>query len=501
MEPNDPHPGFEEAIKDLIAGGDKEPFTLRDYLIQHMPERVYPPGTLPAYSNYGAGLAGYIVQRVSGMPFDDYVEKNIFTPLAMTHSTFREPVPSTLQPLLSLGYPLGSGPAKPFEILSPEPAGSLTISATDMAHFMLAQLQGGQYNGASILNPSTTALMHSPQFAVDPALPHMCLGFYEETRNGHRIIGHAGDLQYFHSDLHLMQDQNLGFFVSYNSAGRGEISPRMALFQAFLDRYFPYTVPPANSQANAVHDAQFVAGQYIGSRRPVTNILSLFGLLGNLTVVPGKDGSITVKGFKSANQVPKSYLEIGPLLYREKNGQDLVAFTRDYNNRLTLSMDFPFMAYTRVYLADNKGWNFFLLGFVAAVCLATLIWWPLSIWVRRHYTYPLKLNNLERGLRRAIRIVVILDLAFLLAWVALLASFGGSPLLTASLDPALRLIQIVGWLGSVGTLLVLYAVIRLWRATGEWWVSRVGNVVIAVAAVCFSWFLLHWHLLHPSLRF
>ncbi len=493
--------GFEEAIKDLISKGDRNPFSLHDYLVSHMPERVYPPGTIPAYSNYGATLAGYIVQRVSGMPFDDYVEKNIFTPLEMTHTTFRQPVSDALRPMNSAGYALGSGPAKPFEIVAAEPAGSATTSAADIAHFMLAQLQGGEYNGTSILSPSTTALMHSPQFAADPTLPHMCLGFYEETRNGHRIIGHAGDTQYFHSDLHLIQDQNLGFFVSYNSAGRGEISPRTELFHAFLDRYFPYTVPPVSAQANAMHDAQLVAGEYIGSRRPVTSVLSFFGFLSNPVVVPGKDGILTVKGFKGANQVPKTYVEIGPLLYREQEGQDLIGFTRDYNNRLVLSVDFPFEVFTKASLADSKGWNFFLLGLVAVVCITTLVWALLSLWVRRHYHQPLELSRRDRQSRTAIRIVLAVDLAFLLSWVFLLAGAGGNPLLNSSFDPLLRIMQIVGWLGSLGTLIILYAVVRLWHADREWWVSHLGNITIAAAAVSFSWFLLHWHLLDFSLKY
>ncbi|MGA7525470.1 MAG: serine hydrolase [Acidobacteriaceae bacterium] len=493
-------PGFEEAIKDLIDNEPK-PMPLRQYLVNHMPDRVYPPGTIPAYSNYGATLAGYIVQRVSGMPFDDYVEKNIFQPLGMTHTTFVQPLPAALQPFMSQGYALATSPPKPYETIAAEPAGSSATSANDISHFMIAHLQGGEYNGVSILSPATVAQMHSAQFAADPSLPHMALGFYEETRNGHRIIGHGGDTQWFHSDLHLIQDENLGFFVSYNSVGRGEIDARGELFHAFLNRYFPYRIPPAAKQPNAVRDAQSVAGEYITSRRPVTNILSFFGFLSNLSVIPNKDGTITVSEFKSMNQVPKTFVEIGPLLYREKNGQDLVGFTRDYQNRLTLSMDYPFMVWTKVGLANNKNWNFFLLGLIVTVCIGTLLWWPLSIWVRRHYHHPLELNGPEPALRRLIRLVLAADLAFLLCWTVLLISSGGNPLLNSSLDGRLRLFQVIGWIGSLGTLLVIYGVARLWRARGEWWVSRVGNLLIALAAISFSWFLLHWHMLHFSLRY
>jgi CubicO group peptidase (beta-lactamase class C family) len=95
-------PGFEEQIKDLFSVGSESP-NLGAYLKTHIPKRIYPPGTVPAYSNYGAALAGYIVERVSGHPFNEYIEENIFKPLGMTHSTIVQPLPATLSPYMSTG--------------------------------------------------------------------------------------------------------------------------------------------------------------------------------------------------------------------------------------------------------------------------------------------------------------------------------------------------------------------------------------------------------------
>lgn len=494
-------PGLEEAVKDLIVTKGAKPVSIGDFLKTHMPQRVYPPGTTPAYSNYGATLAGYIVERVSGMPFDDYVEKNVFGPLGMTHTSFRQPLPANLQPMMSSGYALGSDKSKPYEIIAAEPAGSLASSAEDISHFMLAHLQNGEYNGVHILKPETVALMHSAQFAVNPALPHMCLGFYEQTRNGHRMFGHGGDTQYFHSDLFLMPDQNLGFFVSFNSGGRGETEQRQNLFNAFLDRYFPYSIPAGVKQPNPDADANLVAGEYVTSRRPVTNILSFIAFLENLKVTPGKDGTIIIPQFKGINQVPKTWEEIGPLLYREKGGQDLVGFTKDADGNYVLAMDYPFMVWTRIGLLDTKNFNLFLIILVVGVSVLTLIFWPVSVWMRKHYGHPLQLDRRERRLRLAIRLVATIDLIYAICWLSILISSGGNPLFDASLDPTLRAVQIVGWIGSLGTLLILYGVVKTWRAPGEWWLSHVGNIAIALSAVSFSWFLWHWHLLHFSLLY
>src|ERR1051325_2359835 len=213
-------PGFEEQVKDLFDTRPNPP-NLGEYLKTHIPRRIYPPGTVPAYSNYATAVAGYIVERVSGRPFDQYIAENILKPLKMTRSSFAQPLPAALAPLMSGGYRLASSTegAQSFEMINPFPAGSLSSSATDMAQFMIAHLQDGQLGDAKILKPETARLMHSRLFALDDAANAMCYGFYEESRNGHHIIGHGGDTIYFHSDLHLVLDQNVGFFVSYNSAG------------------------------------------------------------------------------------------------------------------------------------------------------------------------------------------------------------------------------------------------------------------------------------------
>jgi CubicO group peptidase (beta-lactamase class C family) len=154
----------------------------------------------------------------------------------MSNSTFVQPLPPEFAPKMSSGYRLGSDPAVPFEMVTAFPAGSLSSSAGDMSKFMLAHLQDGQ----GILKPETTRQMHSRLFALDDAANAMAHGFYEESRNGHRIIGHGGDTIAFHSDLHLVLDSGVGFFISYNSAGKGESSPRGIIWEAFLDRYFPF---------------------------------------------------------------------------------------------------------------------------------------------------------------------------------------------------------------------------------------------------------------------
>ncbi|MGH7012121.1 MAG: serine hydrolase domain-containing protein, partial [Caulobacteraceae bacterium] len=97
-------PGFEDVYQDQGVSKPAYLTSLGAYLKAHVPERIYPPGEVPAYSNYGAVLAGYIVARLSGEPFDEYIQRHIFAPLDMAHSTFAQPLPAAMRPFMSQGY-------------------------------------------------------------------------------------------------------------------------------------------------------------------------------------------------------------------------------------------------------------------------------------------------------------------------------------------------------------------------------------------------------------
>src|SRR6476620_928481 len=96
--------GMEEVIRGLIANNESEILPLDATLKHWIPARIYAPGTTPAYSNYATAIAGYIVQRVSGEPFDKYVANHIFAPLGMQHSSFSQPVQKNFHDMTSKGY-------------------------------------------------------------------------------------------------------------------------------------------------------------------------------------------------------------------------------------------------------------------------------------------------------------------------------------------------------------------------------------------------------------
>ena len=343
--------GLEETIKDLFVGEEKDLTPIAKYLPAHLPAQIFAPGTVPAYSNYATTLAAYMLQRVSRQDFNDYVDEHFFKPLNMTRATFRQPLPNSLEPFMSKGYDLGSGKPKHFEWVEVAPAGSLSASAESMAHWMIMHLQNGRYDDAQILKPETAMEMHARQEGWPAGMNAMCLGFYEQNMNGHRVISHGGDTELFHSDLFLVLDANVGLFVSYNSAGRPEHGDaRGDLYLKFMDRYFPGAPTNEPSLATAKADAQSVVGGYKVSRRFETNILSLTTMLGEAKVLADpKDNTIYLEAFKKENGQPRHFREIAPMLFQSVDGPEKIAFVKQSSGHRTAYLDFPFMVLEEVH--------------------------------------------------------------------------------------------------------------------------------------------------------
>ena len=282
-------PGFEEDGRDLISDDSTKIVPLGRWLATHIPGRVRPSGTFSSYSNYATALAGYVVERVSGVPFDDYVDQRILVPLGMTQTTTRQPLPAKLSTDMSGGFQWAGGRYKSekFEIVLPAPAGSMSSSATDMAKFMIAHLNNGSYNGQRILADSTAKLMHARAFGHDPRVPGFALGFYEKSSHGLRIIGHGGDTRWFHTDMALIPDERVGVFVSYNTSSGGELSFATFLTQ-FLDHYYPTPATPVAVSADAAREAERVAGSYEFNRRSYTTFQAAMGLASRRVTDPGQ---------------------------------------------------------------------------------------------------------------------------------------------------------------------------------------------------------------------
>lgn len=481
--------GFEESVRHLISSNPKAVMTLKQQMPLALPERVFAPGTTPAYSNYATALAGYIVERVSGETFDDYIDNHIFDPLGMAHSSFRQPLPAALAPLMSKGYPDVTQKAEPFEIVIPAPAGSLSSSGEDMGKFMIAHLN----QGGALLKPETTRMMHDFRAPSMANLNTMALGFYEQWVNGQRAIAHGGDTVWFHSYLWLFPQADIGLYISMNSAGTEGAAGgiRSALFHKFADRYLPADEPMGQVDAETAREhAALVAGTYVSSRGSFTNFLSVLGLLGPTSIVPTEDGSISLPGLDGLSAAARDWVEVEPFVWRDRNtGERLVAEVKD-GKVVRVSMDAisPFMMLTPAPASVNTDWINPALIFALAIVVLTALAWPVRALVRRNFAAAMPFEGRARTAYRLSRLFAWLVIAAVAGWIGLIVTFSGDiGAIGGPLDWLIHLLRILTPLASFGLLLTAG-----WYGWLVWtgkrrWTTRLGAVLLVLAALPLAW--------------
>jgi hypothetical protein len=362
-----------------------------------------------------------------------------------------------------------------------------------MARFMIAHLNGGSYNGAQILKPETVKQMHSLNYSLAPGLNGFDLGFYQENRNGHSIIGHGGDTEVFHSDLHLVLDANTGLFMSFNSAGKegGVEGVRVAIFRAFLDRYFPYTPPDEKTVADPGKDNARVTGYYIASRRKDSALRLLFQL-GQTPVVEQPDKTITVDLLKDFSNAPKKWRNVGPLTYREVGGQTHLKFVANKDGSIDhfFSDDFiPVELLQRVHGLEQLGYLKLLGIGTILICALTVVVWFGGWITRRRFRRPLEMTRQQARLRLASRLGAVLYLAVVTGWVVLLTAvqLDESLLLGGALNPWVGVLYVLGLLAILGGIAMVWnGVMRAMNGPGRWLV-RISEVVLALAGLYGLW--------------
>jgi CubicO group peptidase (beta-lactamase class C family) len=495
--------GFEEGLKDILAIDPQGLPSTEQYLKEHPRPLLFPPGEVPAYSNYGCALAGYIVQRVSGEPFERYIEQHILLPLGMRHSTFDQPLPERFKSAMSQGYQTASGAPQAYELIITRPAGSLSATAADMAAFMLAHLQQGRFGDYQMLRSETAQLMHSPSERALPGFGAMAHGFFYGLKNGHTVIGHGGDSVVFHTELDLLPEDGVGIFYNFNSRGRDSAvyGLRKALFDQFMDRYFPGVSPASDPPvlASAVADAQRIAGRYQESRRVEHGFLSAFYLLQQTVIGAKPDGTITAPKVLEPGEA--TFAEVGPDLWREVGGTRELAVRPVDGIKTVIDSEDPISVLQKVPFLRSAPLNLTILVASLLILALTVVLWPISAIVRRRYRRPPASGEVRR-LRVWVGAAVGLVVLYVIAWIMLLRPVLSVSLwvYSARLDPVLRALQLAGLVVIAAAAAGVWALWRLSRLQSTR-IAWVRNAAVAAALLGILWFAFMGRLLSFDLNY
>lgn len=480
--------GFEDGgLGYLITHNAEDAATIEEFAAKYIPARVNKPGDYSSYSNYATALAGYIVQNVSGIPFDEYIERNILEPLGMNNTTFREPLPERLAGDMTVGYKREAGvqTPQPYEIIGGgRPAGSIASTASDMTKFMMAHLNGGRLGDAQILEPETAALMHSVLFQPDERLGGMAHGFYEEYINGRRLIGHGGDTFQFHTDMILDMPENLGIFISYQTItgtkGRTEFN------KIFYNTYYPAELEKIVPPTDFNERADKYAGTYSFWRRNFSTLEKAMDLVSpGFTIAPSGDNTLIFSGLEG----PVQLVEIGDNLFRQIDGPMQVAFGQDADGNIQdLYIDFiPFMAMSRTPMLETPFFKWML------PLISILVF--LTVWVGWLYRRT-EFKAMKDGESTAIKLSLAtsgMNLLFIFLIIGIFATYQID--LYFAIPTILKLSLILPLLIIPATLGIAYFAVKMWRE-GYWRPGRrVHYTLVSLASLFMLFFYSYWNML------
>lgn len=472
--------GLEQRGVGTGVWNESELVPLGEYLASDVLRRVVPPGEVIIYSSLGMALAGYLVEQISGVPFAEYIDENIFQPLGMRRSSIKQPAPSRLASDLAKGYRHENGTYKPYStdyLTIIPPAGDFYTTATDIAHFMIAHLQDGRYGNSRILDKTTAQNMHQQHFTHHPRLRGRAYGFSECLENNQRAIFHDGGAPGFNTRLFLLPDQNLGFFLAWNS---NTIKLHWQLTSQFLDHYYPVENEHGPPEPSA--DFRNIAGRFTGRYCPYgfssKTVAKLSTLFEQIRVGNGGDGTLTV----GSNR----YAEVEPLLFQRTDGDSNVAFRENHNGHVT-HLFFGTSAYKKLRWYETTVFQLSLIGFFVLVFLSACVINLLPVLGLQLLDTP-ELPQLIAGLASALNLVFLVGLALAVfkidQWEFV---YGVPPVLTA-----LLVIPLVTTILTVG--LPIFAAVT-WES--EYWsdIGRLYYSLITLFALAFIPFLRYWNLL------
>ena len=464
--------------------------SLASYLASGMPAQVFPPGEVMSYSNHGMALAGYLVEEDSGVPFESYMDENIFQPLGMTRSSYS--LPQSLAGELAMGYKHEGDGYLPFgfDYIRTVPSSMLVTTADDMGRFITMQLQQGRYQDAVLLEEETLREMHRQHFTHHPGLDGIAYAYMERNYNNQRILWHDGNTGGFSSLLVLVPEQDLGFFVAYNVESTS--AAREFLITRFFDQYFPAPVvpPPVPMTQSRPQLARKLAGHYRTTRYAHNSMEKLAVLLGpvdDVTVTSNPDGSVNLGGDR--------FVEVAPLLFQREDGRGSIAFREDARGRPSylFAGTGTAWAFERVVWFESRSFHLYLCITAILVSLSVMLGrllLKIRCWRKGQ---GLHRPDLARYAWRCACAVSGLNLLFLTGLVTAVSRYGDDlEYEMPGILVALLLLPLVIFVLNIS--LIGMTLAALLRRCGSF-AGRLGLSLATLNGLAFLWFLHHWNLL------
>jgi CubicO group peptidase (beta-lactamase class C family) len=294
----------------------------------------WPPSTRMSYSNPGYGIAGYLIEKITGTPFDQYIRETILRPLGMANADF--PFTDANKALLATAYDGNPPQVVGYPYIYLRPAGDLKASPGELAKLVQFVLSRGKVGEVQIVKPESIVRMESVETTL-AARSGLRLGYglanYTSVVGGVVTHGHDGGIDGFISTYRYMPEQNWGYVVLLNGTESYQALldlNRMAI--DFLSKDFPKPQQPAVS-VPASELEKFVG--YYAPRAPRSQLFSFMENLSGGVRIRVINGQLTRSGLFGK---PEAIIPVGKNLFRgEKEPEATTIFVTDPAGEMVLS--------------------------------------------------------------------------------------------------------------------------------------------------------------------
>jgi hypothetical protein len=239
--------GLQDLTKQEFEHSDPKPLTLEEGLAVEPASHTvrWKPGLHAVYSNVGYGLAGYVLQTVARMRYEDFVTERIFRPLGMASSGFFLDEQTSTR--LATGYATDATTPLPYWHMLMRPFGGINSTPRDMASFVRLLLNDGFMDDRRLVHPESIARMEVPVTSLAARgglLYGYGLGNNQKFRKGVLFNGHGGDGDGYLSQLGYNRDTGMGYFIAINAFRHRALSEMRREVETWIIRHLDVPPPP-----------------------------------------------------------------------------------------------------------------------------------------------------------------------------------------------------------------------------------------------------------------
>lgn len=472
--------------------------SLKAFIKEVLPERIYPPGEVYTYSNVGNALAGLVVQDITGTDFAAYCKTHIFEPLNMKHSSFR--LNEELKQNLYTSYVHQDSSYKevPFDYLGDYPAGQLLSPATEFVRFMQAHLNKGIFDGTRILSEKLTKAMHSTQFTHHPKLNGSTgYAFHIGEHNGHKVVNHAGGYVGLATRMELFPNDSIGVFMAANAGSTGIMG---AVVDSFVQTFFP---PDAENQTDyplenlPEYDKKVdkFTGYYRGTRythNDFTKAFLLAGINSEVHIRKNEQGMLKMYDLQGKE---RRLIQTEPNIFRSIDDDYYMAFKTAENGE-------PQFLFTHGTGALEKIPAFFEHSKQLTVISGILLLFLLVLLVRL-FARIFRKKKPQQELKTMRILACTTAGVSLLHWILMgIVLFVLTPAwevfqtgLSYGMPSSMYAVQVLPFIALIALVLLIYQWIRQLNNRHINWLSKAFYVLFILVGVLYTWMLNYWNLM------